>query len=85
MISTSRQLCMAWLLAAAGVLTFGGRTRAGDKPPIKVEFKGWFSKPVFTADGKTLPPARRRAQSQYGTWAPPRNSAGWKRASPSTI
>ncbi len=34
----------------------GNGTRQGDKTPAptKVEFKGWFSNPVFSADGKTL-------------------------------
>jgi WD40 repeat protein len=67
---------MVWLLAAAGVLTFGGRARADDKPPTKVEFKGWFSKPVFTADGKTLVYAQMAALP-YGARTAPTQIVLW--------
>jgi WD40 repeat protein len=45
------------MLLGSTLLVFivAGLAEAGDpKEPTKIEFKGWFSNPAFTADGKTL-------------------------------
>lgn len=61
MHTTAHNLATASLLALAAVLTSARPALAGDKPPVKIEFKGWFSNPVFSANGKTLVYAQMEA------------------------
>jgi WD40 repeat protein len=73
MYLTKHALALAVLLAtaAAGI--------AGEKPSAKVEFKGWFSNPVFSADGKVLvfaqmpalPYGARTGPTQIVLWSVP--------------
>ena len=54
MITTTRRLASTSFLTLATMLASAGPACADEKPPTKIEFKGWFSNPVFSADGKTL-------------------------------
>lgn len=43
---------------------------AGNKEPARVEYKGWFSNPAFSADGKTLAYARLASLGPQDRTAP---------------
>ncbi len=58
-----RQLTTVVLAVAIPVL-------AGAAEPVKIEFKGWFSNPVFSSDGKTLVYARMGTLNPDGRTAP---------------
>lgn len=48
---------LTWKLGLATffvVFASSAPARADEKPPTKIEYNGWFSNPVFSADGKTL-------------------------------
>jgi WD40 repeat protein len=55
MIPSRTPIALAALLTAAAALhTHTAAAQPDGKTPAKVEFKGWFSNPVFAADGKSL-------------------------------
>ena len=76
MIMSIRQLAMVAISAFALLFSFGVSARGDEKPPVKIEYKGWFSNPVFSADGKTLtyaqlaalPFGARTAPTQIVLW-----------------
>src|SRR2546427_81318 len=67
---------LAALLLGWGLLIPENPAVADGKPPVKVEFTGWFSNPVFTRDGKTLVYAQMAALP-YGARTAPTQLIFW--------
>jgi WD40 repeat protein len=76
MFTTHRRFAAGLLLLAATALNPASHAFADDKAPVKIEFKGWFSNPVFSADGKTLIYAQMSALP-YGARTAPTQIVLW--------
>jgi WD40 repeat protein len=76
MFTTQQRLAAGLLLLLVVALSPTTRVVAEEKPPVKIEFKGWFSNPVFSADGKTLIYAQMSALP-YGARTAPTQIVLW--------